>query len=340
MKRIFHFVKIHRECLEKSRTDPFGNFSEAARNYKVEITTNIFLLIINITEFTTIITYATGIFPLVSHSNTTIRDSCNELHLDTIELRLAIANPLFSILISAAQVGLLFSIALGICLVKYLHITYHEISVDPFQFIKRFLILTSLIGIFLLITGSVPQLMIIEKLLEPIILFIYFCISVKYNRIFYKTLQWRSIEYKMRGRSNCIVRRSIISRYQFAIIMSCLSLTYICSTLAEFISQYFFLIATAIYDGPCLFNYLYGTGYYRPLLTTQQQINTLKNINEVFRYITSLLVSAGLVLFGIEYSGSSVLFLVGIFWKKFRFHRANTRFTPSLMDPFLYNQAD
>ena len=124
--------------------------------------------------------------------NNTLHNCSSELHLQMIDLKLALADPLFSILVTIAQVCLIFSIASGICLVKYLHIVYHEMNIDPFRFIKRFLIITLLLGIFLTIAGSVPQLIFIEKLVEPLILFLYFYISVKNNTTFYKTLRWRS----------------------------------------------------------------------------------------------------------------------------------------------------
>ena len=199
IKRLVYLVKMYRNCLKKARTNPIRNFAEEARNYKIEIVTKIFLLIINVTEFGTVVIYALGGFSVImNHSyssntflqNDTLHNCSNELHLQTIDLKLALADPLFSILVTIAQVCLIFSIESGICLVKYLHIEYHEMNIDSFQFIKRFLIVTLLMGIFLIITGSVPQLMFIEKLVEPIILFVYFYISVKNNITFYKTLRW------------------------------------------------------------------------------------------------------------------------------------------------------
>ena len=37
VKIIRHLVLLHREYMEKSNTDPFGNFLEAAQHCKVEI---------------------------------------------------------------------------------------------------------------------------------------------------------------------------------------------------------------------------------------------------------------------------------------------------------------
>ena len=339
IKRIVYLVKMYRNCLKKARTNPIRNFAEEARNYKIEIVTKIFLLMINVTEFTSVVLYALGGFPVVmNHSyssntflqNNTLHNCSNELHLQTIDLKLALADPLFSILMVIAQVCLIFSIASGICLVKYLHIVYHEMNIDPFKFIKRFLIVTLLMGIFITITGSVPQLMFIEKFIVPIILFVYFYISVKNNITFYKTLRWRSIEFKVRGCSNRIVKNSIINYQQFMIIMSCTFIIIACFALSELITQYFFIIATVIYDGPCLFNYLYGTEFYKPLLTTQKQIDALELTNKILSYISTFLVLTASVLLGVEYTLATFLYFGRILWKKLktRFCKIRTRFTP------------
>ena len=341
IKRLVYLVKMYRNCQKKVRTNPIRNFLEEARNYKIEIVTKIFLLIINVTEFAAVVTYALGGFTVVmNHSyssntfqqNDTLHNCSSELHLQVIDSKLALANPLFSILVTIAQVCLIFSIASGICLVKYLHIEYHEMNIDPFKFIKRFLTVTLLMGIFLIITGSVPQLMLIEKFVEPIILLFYLYISVKNNITFYKTLRWRSIEFKVRGYDDNIVKSSVISYRQFMIIVSCTSIIIACFALSELITQYFFIIATVIYDGPCLFNYLYGTAFYKPLLTTQKQIDALELTNEIQSYISTFLILTGSVLLGVEYILATFIYFGRILWKKLktRFCKVRTRFTPKL----------
>ena len=347
IKRIVYLVKMYRNCIKKAKTGPSREFTEEARNYKIEIVSKIFLLIINVTESAAIVIHAVGGFPVImNHSyssntflqNNTLHNCSSELHLQTIYLKLALADPLFSILVTIAQVCLIFSLASGICLVRYLHIEYHEMNIDPFKFIKRFLIVTLLMGTFLIITGSVPQLMFIEKLVEPIILFVYFYISVKNNITFYKTLRWRSIEFKVRGCSNRIVKNSIINYRQFMIIMSCIFIVIACIVLSELIAQYFFIIATVIYDGPCLFNYLYGTAFYKPLLTTQKQIDALELTNKILSYITTLLVLTASVLLGLEYTVATFVYFGRILWKKLktRFCKIRTRFTPRLRSTGLH----
>ena len=350
-KRIIYYVKIYKDCLRKAKTDPFGISIEEARYYKIEIIKQTSLLIINATEFVTILAYGIGACRIdINHtfggyflSGITTSHNCSlVLHLQTFDMKLLHANPLFSILVAIGQVGLIFSIAFGICLVRYLHIVYHEMSINYFKFVKRFLIITSLIGIFLVITGSVPQLILIEKLVEPIILFIYFCIWVKSNMTFYKTLRWRSIEYRIRGWSDWTVRRSVINYRQFMIFMSCMGIVTACFLLADLITQYFFLISAAIYDGPCLFNRFYGTAFYKPLLTTQQQISAIKLTNEILSYIATFLIFTASVLLGLEYILASFLFFGSIFWSKLktRFYKVRTRFTPNLDEPLIFHPED
>ena len=60
VKKIRHLVLLHRECMVKSNTDPFGNYLEAAQHFKVEIHKYKFLLLMNITEFGAIQIYTLG----------------------------------------------------------------------------------------------------------------------------------------------------------------------------------------------------------------------------------------------------------------------------------------
>ena len=159
---------------------------------------------------------------------------------------------------------------------KYLDVILHNIHGKPFRYIKKFLLITFFIGAFMIVTGSIPQLLIIEKFSVPIIETIYFIIWVKCIRTFYNTLRWRAIEFKIRGKRKSIVRRAIINCKQFALVMSILVIAKACWVLTEFSSQYYFLIATGLHYGPCIFQYLYHTPLYQPLLLSQQQIKALK----------------------------------------------------------------
>ena len=248
-----------------------------------------------------------------------------------------IANPLVSILVSIGQAGLLFSMALGICLMKYLDVKYHDIYGKTARYIRMFLLVTVMLGIFLIIAGSVPQLMIIQNFVEPILQLIYFSIWVKHTRTFYKTLKWRTIEFRVRGESNQVVRRSLISRYQFVIIMSCMLIGIACIILSEFLTQYFTLIATILYYGPCIFNYLYATPDYQTLLVTQQQIEALHTTNTVIGYFAIFLIILASAIIGLQYLLGTCLFFGQIIVRKlkYRFGYIPTRFRPNLTDSLL-----
>ena len=113
-------------------------------------------------------------------------------------------------------------------LMKYLDVKYHDIYGKTARYIRMFLLVSVMLGIFLFITRSVPQLMIIQKVVEPILQLIYFSIWFKHIHTFHKTQKWRTIEFRVRGTSNRVVRRSLISRYQFVIIMRCMLIVTVC----------------------------------------------------------------------------------------------------------------
>ena len=345
VKKIRHLVLLYRECMKKSNTDPFGNYLEAAQHWKVEIHKYIFLLVINVTEFGTMQIYALGAALglkqpdyILNSSRFVIHNCTTEFaHFNNIMMEAMIANPSVSILVSIGQAGLLFSIALGICLMKYLDVKYHYIYGKTARYIRMFLLVTVMLGIFLIIAGSVPQLMMIQKVVEPILQLIYFSIYIKHTRTFYKTLKWTIIEFRVRGRSNRVVKSSVISSHQFLIIMSCMLIGIACFILPEFLTQYFLLIATILYYGPCIFNYLYATPDYQTLLVTQQQIEALHTTNTVIRYVSMFSIIAACTIIGSQYILATFFFFGQIVVRKmkYRFGSIPTRFRPSLTDSLL-----
>ena len=346
LKMIRHLVLLHRECMEKANTDPFGNFLEAAHHHKVEIHKYTFLFVMNVIEVCSIQIYTLGAALAVTrHPNDILNPSrflipncTSELaHFNNIIIDAMIEIPSISILISIGQAGLLFSMALGICLMKYLDVKYHDIYGKTARYIRTFLLVSVMLGIFLIIAGSVPQLMMIQKVVEPILQLIYFSIWIKHTRAFYKTLKWRTIEFRVRGESNRVVKRSLISSYQFVIIMSCMLIGFACLILAEFLGQYFTLIATILYYGPCIFNYLYATPDYQTLLVTQQQIEALHTSDTVIRYFSIFLIISASTIIGLQYILATCFFFGQIIVRKlkYRFGYIPTRFRPSLTDSLL-----
>ena len=333
VKKIWDSIRFYRVCLEEAKYDPFGNVSAIACHYRTEAIKYTFLLLINISEFCSMSIYALGsaLTEVPSsydrlYKRDTIPNCTVELiHSQTFGLRLIYGNPI-SILVSIGQAGLMLSLGFGICLMKYLHDIYHSIS-SPFHPIRHLLIVSVLVAVPLVVTGAVPQLIIIHELVEPIVQFIYLCVWIKHTRMFYRTLKWRSFEFRVRG-NNALVRRSVISCYQFKIVMVCVGIVYVCLIFGEFLAEYFSLFAIAVHYGPCLFNYLYGTAYYEPLL----QIDALGLSFRIESTTTIPLVFTALFFGGLQYILSTVLFFGGILIQrlKYRYRRVRTRFTPSL----------
>ena len=335
VKRIIHFVKLYRECVEKRKTDFTVNYSEAARHHKADIIKYTFLIVINVTEFITVLVYALGL-GLANQQrdfNRTMDFNCSSelAHFPLISIEVIFANPVVPVLISLGDVGLVVSLAFSVCLMKYLDVILHNIHGKPFRYITKFLLITFFIGTFMLVTGSIPQLMIIEKFSFPIIETIYFIIWVKCARTFYNTLRWRALEFKIRGERKSIVKRAIINCKHFALVMSILAIAFACWTLTQFLSRHYFLIVTGLHYGPCIFKYLYHTPLYQPLLVSQQQIKALKLSNGVQTYASSILILTASILMGSQYLLVTIVFFGSKIIRKlkYRFGYVHTRFTPT-----------
>ena len=341
MRRITQFIRSYRHCVEKAKSDPFGNLSEAALHHKSELIKYTFLLIINITEFGSMSLYVFG-YSLAEIPNAYRLTDANCTKMLTkfmnLHTKQMYEGPINSVLLSIGQSGTFLFIALGICLMKFLHENFHNIRSTAFHSIRRLLVVTCLLEVLLITTGSVPQLMIINIVLVPILSFIYFLIWVKHTRMFYRTLRWRSVELRIRSNNERLVRRAVISCYQFLVVMCCFGFAILCFDLSEFLANTITLLTIALQNGPCLFNHLYGTDYYKPVLDTKHGIKALSlayhfkghavyvlNLIAVFLLVSQYLLCTA-VFFG--------RFLINQL--KYRYGYVQTRFTPNLTQRLLF----
>ena len=348
VKRIIDLFRLYRYCVEKAESDPFGNYIEAALHHKLDIIKYSFLISINIIEFLPLILYAVA-YALASEPNSyehiylpdriTTPNCTSELTNSGIfYLRLLYENQINAILQSIGKSGLVLSLSLVICLMKFLHETFHNTNANPFRYIRSFLLVASLVSVAMIITGSVPQVKMIHIMTDSIIYLVYFIIWVKHARIFRRTLKWRSLELRVRGNNARLLRRATASYYQFKVIMWCMGVSYALIILALFLGEYFSLIATVIYYGPCVFNYLYGTHYYEPLLTTHKQIEILYLSNGMENLVGAILCLIAVFILVSQYFLSTLVFFGGILINKlkYRFDRVRIRFTPSLTQHLLH----
>ena len=335
VRKIVQFIRSYRQCVEKAKSDPFGNFSEEAFHHKSEFIKYIFLLLINITEFGSMLLFLLGDSLAEIPSAYRFSDpNCTKMLIQFFNLRMKLMyeNPINSIILSIGQSGTLISLAFGICLMKFLHENFHNIRSTAFHSIRRLLVVTCLLEVLLITTGSVPQLMIIKIVLVPILSFIYFLIWVNHTRMFYRTLRWRSVELRIRSNNERLIRRAVISCYQFLVIMCCFGIAILCLILLEFLTGVFTLLTIALQNGPCLFNHLYGTDYYKPVIVTEQQFEALRDTFDFKDSATFILESMAFFLLASQYLLCTAVFFgrILIDQLKYRYGYVQTRFTPNL----------
>ena len=334
-KRIQYFVTKYRKYVESAKNDILNNYTELALHCKVEIVKYAFLVVINITEISSLIIYIFGLERTHVNPPNATSNTCLS-KIDIAELHVIFGSPMKAVFISVGHVGFLMSLALVICLMKYLDTTYHNINVQPVKFIKIFMTVSCIAGVLLFVSGSIHQSFILERLAYPIILAIYTCIWMKIARKFHKTLKWQSVEFKVRGWSNQIVRRAIKSSKHFAIIMCQMGIGIICLTMGSIVDGYLSVFSMFAYC-PKIVTQLYGTLHYTPLFTTKPQIDALALSFEIISEICVVLSVIAFLAISSQYLFASFFFFGGMVARKlkYRFGRVKTRFTPSLTNPLL-----
>ena len=322
-------------CFRLSKTHLLEGNPDSARKYKCDMVKYVFLLLINITECGYIQICLIG-FLLPSEHLYWIRPmlpqcSTELIHARFFDIKLILENPYKAFLISSGQVGLLFSLAFITCLMHYLHIIFHSIPLNPFTFIRRFLSFTSILSLFLVIAGTLPQLILFAKLVEPLVELAYFLIWCKFSLRFYQTLKWRTREFSMR--KPYLVKESVKNCRQFAVVMCCMGLGTFLFIVANFIINYFFIIVVALFYGPCLFNYLYGTPYYLPPLVSDRQIETLLYSYTIKIYVTTVLLGIAIFIMFSQFFAASAVYFKMILSEKLRMRytrKFDTKSIPSL----------
>ena len=335
VKKIMYFINLYRKSINSARNDILNNYTELALHYKVEIVKFAFLLAINITEISSAIIYTLGVrLTVITPNNATISIFSSKIY--NTDLHVIIGTPMEAVFTSVGNAGFLMSLALVTCLMKYLDATYHNINNQSLKSTKIILLISCVIGVLLIITGSIHQSFILERLIDPIIKLIYFSFWIMQIRTFYRTLKWQSIEYRVRGRSSKIVKRAVKSSHYFAIAMCLVGIGILCITFTEIINSSFFIFTIFAYC-PKLIKQLYGTPDYEPLLTTKMQIDTLAISSQVGRLISGSLSFIAYLSITSQYLIITFVIFGGMLVKKlnYRFGRVRTRFTPNLTDPLL-----
>ena len=345
LKKVRFFIKERSKALERAKYDILGNFAQLAENHKVEIVKYSFLFAINIIEaiaLTAIVAaYATTYLVIYRNNSLNFPDSvetsnCTSEYL-SVKNMLTVSSliPPLNLCRAFAQVGLIFLMALCICLLKFLQNSYYNIR-GNYRWILRFLSFTSFLCIIMLILSSVPSLMIFGFLFEPLIQLGYFCLLIKYLRIFKQTLKRQTIDLKIISKPKAAIEKSIRLAKQFAVFSSLNCIGIGCGILINFLTHYTFVISILIYFAPCFSEYAYGKALYQSLLVYPIQINQLKKAVEIIDLITNFLFAIASFCITSPFFLMSFLMFGSKLWKDLRTRfGVPPRFTPILTQPML-----
>ena len=331
VKKIIISVKQYRMYASEGKL-------ELAKMYKCDVVKFVFLLLIDISECLYIQLYAMG-SALPSQNldlpNRPMVSNCSDwlIHSRIFDFDLIIDSPFKAVLVALAQASLLFSLAFITCLMHFLHITFHSIPLNPFRFIRRFLLLTSVLSILFIITDSVPQLMLFAKFVEPLIDLTYFLIWCWYTITFYRTLKWRTGEFRVRNPK--LFKSAVKSRIKFAVVMCSMGLVTSLFICTDFVINYYFIASVALFYGTCLLNYLYGVPYYQPTFMPESRREELFAAYRIKFYVITVLLITAWVILSAQFLTASVMCYINYLRSKLciRFE-----LNPSLKKRLLKNQ--
>ena len=331
VKRILIDFKLYKTYLREGDSK---NASESKSN----VVKFVFLLLININECITMQLYSGCSWILSGYTyvlNRPVQSNCSKELISSgiFDIELIINSPIKAFMVVLLQVNMLFYLGFIICLMHFLHITFHSIPLNPFRFIRRFLLFTSILSLLLVITGTVPQLILFEKLVEPLIELAYFLIWYRYTRMFYQTLKWRTNEFRIRRPK--LVKTSVENRIKFAVVMFSMGLGFLLNVFVNLLASYGLFSSVVLHYGPCLFNYLYGTPFYQTSLVSDRHADTQLFNHKIYLFVTFSFLSLALLIIGSQYLLISLVYLVTYLRKKLcvRFE-----LNPSLTKRLLKNQ--
>ena len=306
VKKILIGFKMYRTCLREGD-------SRNASVSKSNVVKFVFLLLIIINECIDVQLYTVGAWIPSENEyifNRAMLPNCSKALISSgiYDLELIINSPIKAFMVVLGHVSLIFYLGLIICLMHFLHITFHSIPLNPFRFIRRFLLFTSILSLLLVITGIVPQLILFEKLVEPLIELAYFLIWCRYTRMFYQTLKWRTNEFRIRRPK--LVNASTESRIKFAVVMFSMGFAILMYVFVDILSSYSTLSSVVLHYGPCLFNYLYGTPYYQPFLVSDRQLDAQSVFHKIYVIVTLSFKSLALLIVWSQYLLISLVYFI------------------------------
>ena len=336
--------KFYMKWLKLARNDSTNTYAQWAYCYRTEFNKYLLLLSINLSECSAMVLYGIGyglgewlnsihqsfIFPQRVETN-----NCSQILLQdsNVQIYWITEIPIGLFIIATAQGGFIFSMVLSICLMKYIHAREYHRSSDYKIWNKRFLTVMILILICIIVLGTVPQFVLAQRVIEPIVQVIVYFKWIKQIRRFHQTLKMLAFDCQINRKRRNVCRRAILLVKKFKIIMSLNIASFGLFILAELIAQFTFVITTGLYYGPCLFHYLYGSPVYAQIISNHQ-VDILKNTMTSIDILERSLTIIATVLLCSHFFTVSICFFGNKITKGFN-KKYRTRFTPDLNNPLL-----
>ena len=280
--------KGYMKYLKLARTDSTNMYIQWAYCSRTEFNKYILLLSINITECGATVLYciAYGLGEWLHNTHQSFMfphraetHNCSQILLQGSNLHMYWITeiPLSLFIVSIGQVGFIFSMVLSLCLMKYIHAREYNRSSDYKVWNKRYVMIMALIVMCIIVLGTVPQFVLVQRVIDIIIGSIVYFKWVKQTRSFHQTLKMLAFDYQINRKRRDVCRRAILLVKKFKIIMSLNIVSFGLLILVELMEHLRLTVTIGLYYGPCLFHYLYETPLYTPVITNKYQVKLSEN---------------------------------------------------------------
>ena len=223
-----HFIKKaqlnykgYMEYLKLDRTDSRDMYVQLAYCCRTEFNKYILLLSINITDCGATVLYciAYGLGEWLHNTHQSFMfphraetHNCSQILLQGSNLQMYWITeiPFGLFIVSIGQGGFIFSMVLSICLMKYIHAREYNRSSNYKVLNKRHIIIMALIAMCIIVLGTVPQFVLVQKTIALIVVIIVYFKWVKQAHRFHQTLKMLAFDYQINMERRDVCRRAIL----------------------------------------------------------------------------------------------------------------------------------
>ena len=337
--RIMSTSRLYKSTRIEALRDSTGYSQGQAYCYKTDYVKHWYMLVINCCEMVAIFLYFFGfVFTQIlsekEYPDDAKTDNCSIQLYHNLPSRMILEAPVGMVCVSIAQAAMMCGLGVSMCLMRYLESRQLFPARDTRNLNTRLIRLIIVTAIVFITLGSIPQTVILHRIIEPIIQLLYYVKWVRQTRRFYQVSKSVANDCRIIFNNEEQYRITMSGVHQFGFLVSCFGFIIFCLILLELFSYIEFLLSTILYYSPCLFHYLYNTPLYTPIIHSPQAINTYKDVLSSFTIVSRSLIIVTIAGMTIMLLFTSAFFLILSTVSSRMRHR--TRFTPSLTRPLLF----